>query len=67
MKDQKSTIKNKTMTIKLELPCVDLKVELPKELLDFNEDQLKFIKDFEIQAESAGVKLYGEIGLPKPR
>lgn len=55
------------MTIKLELPCVDLKVELPKELLDFNEDQLKFIKDFEIQAESAGVKLYGQIGLPNPR
>ncbi len=47
--------------------CTDLTVELPKELLDFSEEQLKFIKDFNTQAESAGVKLYGSIGLPKPR
>jgi len=47
--------------------CTDLIVELPSELLDFSEEQLKFIKDFNTQAESAGVKLYGAIGLPKPR
>lgn len=45
----------------------DFSVDLPKELLDFNEDQLSAIKDINLILESAGLKVYGEIGLPKPR
>jgi len=55
------------MTIKLELPCVDLKVELPKELLEFDENQMQAKKDIELIIRDSGLKNYGEIGLPKPR
>jgi len=55
------------MTIKLELPCVELKVELPKELLDFNENDLEAIKDIEAILLHSGLKNYGKIGLPNPR
>lgn len=41
----------------------DFNVELPKELLDFSNDQLKAIKDIALILESAGLKNYGEIGI----
>ena len=47
--------------------CTDLTVELPSELLDFSEEQLKCKKDIAVMLESAGLKNYGEIGLPYPR
>jgi hypothetical protein len=47
--------------------CTDLSVELPKDLLDFSDDQLKAIKDINVIFEYAGLKNYGEIGLPNPR
>ena len=47
--------------------CTDLTVELPKDLLDFSTDQLNAIKDIGLILESAGLKNYGEIGLPKAR
>ena len=47
--------------------CTDLSVELPSELLDFSNDQLQALKDIALIIDSAGLKNYGEIGLPKPR
>lgn len=32
-----------------------------------NEEQAKCIKDIEVMLDSAGLDIYGKIGLPKPR
>lgn len=45
----------------------DFNVELPQELLDFSTEQLDAIKDINLILENAGLKVYGGIGLPKPR
>ena len=47
--------------------CTDLTVELPSDLLDLSPDQLQAKKDIALILDSAGLKNYGEIGLPKPR
>ena len=47
--------------------CTDLTVELPKELLDFSEEQLQAKKDIDAILMHSGLKNYGEIGLPDPR
>ena len=41
-------------------------VEEPLEFFP-NEEQAKCIKDIEVMLDSAGLDIYGKIGLPKPR
>jgi hypothetical protein len=40
----------------------DFNVELSKELVDFSDDQLQGIKDINLILQSAGLKIYGQIG-----
>lgn len=45
----------------------DFSVELSDELTDFNDDQVRALKDINLIMESNGLINYGQIGLPKPR
>ena len=40
----------------------DFNVELAKELSDFSDDQMQGIKDINLILQSAGLKIYGQIG-----